>query len=101
MACDVVVSVRAKTLEELHERAVLAAPEADLVELRIDALAAEQRSASECACAAEAIADACARPIVVACPGPEAFGAFLGSSAERIASLRPWLRSASWVDLDL
>ena len=101
MACDVVVSVRAKTLEELHERAVLAAPEADLVELRIDALAAEQRSASDCARAAEAIADACARPIVVACHGPEAFGAFLGSSAERIESLRPWLRSASWVDLDL
>ncbi len=77
----VVVSHIDADLERLASRALRQAALADLVEVRLDRLA-DLRPAD-----LAAFVSACPKPVIAACPGPEAFGEFTGSLDERLGRL--------------
>ncbi|MEO2093517.1 MAG: type I 3-dehydroquinate dehydratase [bacterium] len=91
----IVVSLLEDSLEALAASARRQEPLADLIELRLDAI----RGVSE-----DALRDvigSISRPVIVTLHGPEAFGAFSGSTAERCEILHMAARAgASFVDID-
>lgn len=91
---DLVVSNRAPTLAELVERARSQVEHADVLELRLDDCAGA--STVELAGAIRSLP----RPVLVAVNGPEAFGAYAGTDAERLALLRRASDAgAAWIDV--
>jgi 3-dehydroquinate dehydratase/shikimate dehydrogenase len=91
----IVVSHIASDFDALSKQVLRQAKLADLVELRLDRIG----NPGEAKLAA-LIRDA-RKPVVVACPGPEAFGHFRGSDDERLDLLRTAARvGAAFVDVD-
>ncbi len=90
-----VVSILAENFDSLARRAVAAVASADLIELRLDRLSDVDEKQL-----ANLIAQL-ALPVIVAVNGPEAFGTFTGSAAERFAVLERAARAgAAFIDID-
>ncbi|HTF87016.1 MAG TPA: type I 3-dehydroquinate dehydratase [Planctomycetota bacterium] len=90
-----VVSILADDFDLLARRALRAAPTADMIELRLDRL--PDVSESELSRLFAAIA----KPAIVAVNGPQAYGSFAGSAADRRAILQRCARAgAAFVDID-
>ena len=90
-----VVSILAEDFDSLARRALAAVPSADLIELRLDRLINVDEKQL-----ARLIAQL-ALPVIVAVNGPEAFGTFTGSAAERFAVLERGARAgAAFIDID-
>ncbi len=90
-----VVSILAEDFDSLARRALAAVPSADLIELRLDRLSgvAEVQLAK--------LISKIALPVIVAVNGPEAFGTFTGTAAERVAVLERAARAgAAFIDID-
>ncbi|MCY2958549.1 MAG: type I 3-dehydroquinate dehydratase [Planctomycetota bacterium] len=91
---DLVVSNLAGNLDALAALAREQAPYADVLELRLDACASATT---------EDLARAFAslpRPVLAAVNGPEAYGSFSGSDADRLALLRRASEAgAAWIDV--
>ncbi|MEO6708888.1 MAG: type I 3-dehydroquinate dehydratase, partial [Planctomycetota bacterium] len=90
-----VISIQADDFDLLARRALRAVPTADLIELRLDRL--PDVSDSELS----RLFTALAKPAIVAVNGPQAYGSFAGSAAERRAILQRCARAgAAFVDID-
>ncbi len=90
-----VVSILADDFDVLARRALRAAPTADVIELRLDHL----ENVSERALSA--LFASLGRPAIVAVNGPEAYGKFQGSRAERRSILERAVRAgAAFIDID-
>lgn len=92
----IVVSHIASDFDSLSKQVLRQAKLADVLELRLDRIGnpGEEKLRA-------LIRDA-RKPVIVACPGPEAFGHFAGSDDERIALLRTAARAgAAFVDVDV
>jgi len=95
----IVVSHIAPDFEALSKQVLRQAKLADIVELRLDRVLAAQGNPGE-AKLRTLIRDA-RKPVIVSCPGPEAFGHFQGEDDERLDLLRTAARSgAAFVDVD-
>lgn len=91
---DLVVSNLAGSLDALVALARAQAPYADVLELRLDACSDATTDDLRRAFAA------LPRPVLAAANGPEAFGTFAGSDAERLALLRRASEAgAAWIDV--
>lgn len=91
---DVVVSNLAGSLDEVVALARAQAQVADVLELRLDACGGASEDELRRAFAT------LSKPVLVAVNGPEAFGTFEGTDAERIALLRrASAAGAAWVDV--
>jgi shikimate dehydrogenase len=100
----VVVSLAAPTPAEVLRRVPAAAVGADWLELRLDALpgawlAERVRDPAPLAELLRAARELARRPLLVACHGPEAFGAFRGDAAELRSLLRTASTVAQWIDV--
>ena len=86
------VTLGAPTLADLRERRDLAAPDADLVELRLDTVADPD---------VEGALAGRTTPVVVTCRAPWEGGHFRGSEEERLRLLHhAWLAGAEFVDVE-
>lgn len=91
----IVVSHIAGTFDALAKQVLRQAKLADIIELRLDRIG----NPGEAKLGA-LIRDA-RKPVVVSCPGPEAFGSFAGPDEDRLEVLRTAARSgAAFVDVD-
>jgi len=91
---DLVVSNRAEEWSALVALAREQVPHADVLELRLDACADRPEEEMQAAFAT------LARPVLVAINGPEAFGTFAGSDAQRLELLRrASAAGAAWIDV--
>ncbi len=91
---EVVVSILAGDVAGLAAAARSQAPQADVIELRLDACAGIGRSRL-----AELFAGV-GRPVLAAVNGPEAFGTFAGDDAARIRALHDAADAgAAWIDV--
>jgi 3-dehydroquinate dehydratase/shikimate dehydrogenase len=91
----IVVSHIGDTFDVLAERALRQAPLADLIEIRLD------RCGHPGSAKLAAFLRAAKKPVIVACPGPEAQGAFAGDDGERLDLLREAAElGARFVDVD-
>jgi shikimate dehydrogenase len=97
----VVASLAAGSFAELVEAARGVARACDLVEVRLDALGGDDGRVEAIARGCAAVADAAGRPIVIACHGPEAHGAFSAGAEERLALLRAGADAAQYVDVQV
>src|SRR5262245_18685790 len=90
-----VVSCAAAGFDELASLAARAARDAGVVELRLDRLSTfDERAFASLVASLD-------KPVIAACNGPESYGAFVGSRAERCERLRAAARAgASFVDVD-
>ena len=95
----IVVSHIAPSFDALAKQVLRQAKLADLLELRLDqAMAAGEKPGAEKL--AGLIRDA-RKPVIVSCPGPEAFGHFAGDDEARLELLRTAARAgAAFVDVD-
>jgi 3-dehydroquinate dehydratase/shikimate dehydrogenase len=92
----VVLSHKAESFEALARQAQAHTANCDLIELRLDGLPPPGEEELR------ALIQSLEKPVIVAVHGPEAFGTFAGSDAERIALLKLAARAgASFVDVDL
>jgi 3-dehydroquinate dehydratase/shikimate dehydrogenase len=91
----IVVSHIADTFDELARRALRQAPLADLIELRLDRIGHPGKAPLAALCAEAG------KPVIVACPGPEAYGTFAGSVDERLGLFHDAAEAgARFVDVD-
>jgi len=95
----IVVSHIAPDFEALSKQVLRQAKLADLLELRLDVVMSAEGNPGE-GKLATLIRDA-RKPVIVSCPGPEAFGHFQGDDDARLDLLRTAARAgAAFVDVD-
>jgi 3-dehydroquinate dehydratase/shikimate dehydrogenase len=95
----IVVSHIAPDLESLAAQVLRQAKLADVVELRLDLAMARHGPPAEAKL--RALIRDVRKPVIVSCPGPDAFGHFAGPDAERLELLRTAARAgAAFVDVD-
>ncbi len=91
----IVVSHIADDFDVLATRALRQAPLSDLIEIRLDRIGHPGRERLG------AFLRAAGKPVIVACPGPEAYGSFAGELEQRLELLRDAAElGARFVDVD-